>query len=175
MADKNLVHLLSRYMIQLSRDGDLILVRKELHNVAKLMKAEPRLLSVLAHPSIPNIDKLRILSKITDNDLIRNSLNVLLVTKNIRLIHELDKTFSMLVYTEFDIIVAELKTPKPLSAKTERMILEKIIMMTGKETDLRISTDPSLIGGVWLKIKDRVYDCSVRAKLSLFKEQVMNA
>lgn len=50
--------------------------------------------------------------------------------------------------------------------------MEKLERLTGKKIRLQLKQDPSLIGGVVVRVGDTVYDGSVRQQLAALRERL---
>ena len=60
--------------------------------------------------------------------------------------------------------------------KDEEVHLKKVVeKLTGKEAILDIETDALLIGGVVIKVRDMVFDGSLKNALHQLKEDMMGA
>lgn len=67
---------------------------------------------------------------------------------------------------------AHVKTAVPLSPEDEAKLGQSIARMTGRQIRLLVTLDPSLIGGVVIRVGDIVYDGSVRNQLSVLRERL---
>ncbi|MCR5735094.1 MAG: F0F1 ATP synthase subunit delta [Lachnospiraceae bacterium] len=71
--------------------------------------------------------------------------------------------------------VAYVKTPMELSGAQKKAVEEKLLSTTAYESmELNYEIDSSLIGGMVIRIGDRVVDSSVSAKLNALKKDLMN-
>ena len=66
--------------------------------------------------------------------------------------------------------VAEVRTAMPLSEEQKQRLAEALSKRTGKNVDVRVIIDPSVLGGVVAQIGDEVYDGSVRHRLNQLRE-----
>jgi F-type H+-transporting ATPase subunit delta len=73
-----------------------------------------------------------------------------------------------------NISFATVKTASALDAQTSKEIKDFISKSTGKTIKVTEVVDPSLIGGVWLKIEDKLYDASISGSLRKAKKQLLN-
>ncbi len=58
-------------------------------------------------------------------------------------------------------------------ALTRSVIVERLAAAIGKDVIAGFATDPSLLGGVVVRIGDRVYDGSVRKRLGRLRQQLI--
>ena len=61
--------------------------------------------------------------------------------------------------------VAKISLIKPLTAEEEKMLVTKLEQVTGNKIEPLYSIDPSIIGGVVIKIGDRVIDGSLKRQI----------
>ncbi len=69
--------------------------------------------------------------------------------------------------SERNIVVAEVATALPIDESLQSRLQEVLERRTGKQVELRISVHPELIGGLAVKIGDRIYDGSAVKRLEL--------
>ena len=69
--------------------------------------------------------------------------------------------------------VAEVRTAVPLDAKRRDGLAKALSEATGKDVELKVLVDPSVIGGVVAQVGDQVFDGSIRRKLELAREQLV--
>jgi F-type H+-transporting ATPase subunit delta len=66
--------------------------------------------------------------------------------------------------------VAEVRSAMPLSDDQKQRLAEALNTKTGKQVDVRVIIDPSVLGGVVVQVGDEVYDGSVRHRLTQLRE-----
>ncbi|MBO0886684.1 MAG: ATP synthase F1 subunit delta [Acidimicrobiales bacterium] len=68
--------------------------------------------------------------------------------------------------------VADVRTAVPLDDEQRRRLAESLGRLTGREVELRVSVDPSLIGGATVVIGETVIDGSVRHRLEQLRQEL---
>lgn len=68
--------------------------------------------------------------------------------------------------------VAEIITTLPLDDEDKLKIAQRITSLIGKPVVLRTKVDPSLIGGIIIKVGDKLIDGSIRSKLDALKREM---
>jgi F-type H+-transporting ATPase subunit delta len=53
----------------------------------------------------------------------------------------------------------------PLNAELEQALKQRVAEMTGKEVEMTVEDDSSLIGGLVVRVGDTLYDGSIKAQL----------
>jgi F-type H+-transporting ATPase subunit delta len=69
------------------------------------------------------------------------------------------------------IVDAEVTVAHPLSDEDREMLVEALEAKTEKDIRLHLDEDPDLIGGVVIRIGDRVFDGSVRNQLNMLRDR----
>jgi F-type H+-transporting ATPase subunit delta len=70
------------------------------------------------------------------------------------------------------VVSVEAATAGKIDAEQHAALTRAVESLTGKPVELRLSTDPSLLGGVRLSLQGRVYDGSVQARLRALRERL---
>lgn len=80
--------------------------------------------------------------------------------------------YRTLLDEEQGIIEAQVRTAFPLDEAGAQPLVAKLERLTGKKIRLQLQQDPSLIGGVVVRVGDTVYDGSVRQQLTALRERL---
>jgi F-type H+-transporting ATPase subunit delta len=94
-----------------------------------------------------------------------------LVAKNRRLfaIRDMARAYKALVAKARGETTAEVTVAQPLAGEHLEALKAALRASTGKDVALAVSVDPSLIGGLTVKIGSRMIDASLRTKLQSIK------
>ena len=95
----------------------------------------------------------------------RNLAHLLIERQRTGLIPDLVDGFRGAVLAEKGIVVADITTAEPLDATMQAAVGERLGQMVGQTVELRLHTDPALIGGLVAQIGDQVIDGSVQTRL----------
>lgn len=71
------------------------------------------------------------------------------------------------------VVEARVTAARPLSADEAEGLRRSIEAKAGGSVRLRLEVDPSLVGGLVVRVGDRVYDGSLRHQLGLLREQLV--
>ncbi len=145
--------------------------------VSETLDAHPKFESVLGSAFIEHENKAAILDRVFRGRVSPLLLNFLKVVSNhgrldlIRAIYhaavvDLDKLRGR--------IKVEVRSATPLDEATARHIAEVMQKRTGSQPRLVIQQDPSLIGGVVLRVGDTVYDGSIATQLTRVRSAMIN-
>jgi len=97
---------------------------------------------------------------------ITNFINLLAEAKKLSLLPLIQIEFMELKLKNDKSVVAQLVSAIPLDAKMYKNINEKLNAKLNQQVDLITKVDPSLLGGILVKIGDRVIDGSIRGQLN---------
>lgn len=86
------------------------------------------------------------------------------------ILHEIADSFVKQYKAHKNIGVAEIITASPLKADAKAKILEQLRKQEGREMEIIEKVDPSLIGGLIVRIGDKQFDGSISRKLNDLKK-----
>ena len=141
------------------------------------LEQNPELDKLMKHPKISNNDKEQVFENIFKGRISEEMLGFIKLVVNKERYTELPKIFRYLVdriKEEKKIGVAYVTTAVELSEEKKQNVKMRLLQTTQyKEMEMNYSVDESLIGGMVIRIKDRVVDSSVRTKLEEMKKQLL--
>lgn len=146
-------------------------VEAELEAFSSALKSSPGIERFLGNPAFGPAEKRRLLSRIFPQTLVRFLL--LLFRKNrFYLIHDVAVHFRKIADESQGQGVAEIRSAAPIKPAHRAEIVSRIEKISGKKMVVLEEVDESLIGGVIVKVGNRVFDDSVRAKINNFKKEL---
>lgn len=99
---------------------------------------------------------------------------LLIEKKRENLLHDIVKMYQELYDEKMGIVTAEVLTAVEISESEKKKVERKILELTGaKKVKAIYKVDPSIIGGIVIRIGDTVYDASIRRKVQLLREQLI--
>jgi F-type H+-transporting ATPase subunit delta len=144
--------------------------------IDKLVTADRNLMQFLLAPHVLESDKVNLVKRIFEGriePLFLNFLFVLIEKHRIGFFHEIVEEFRALVDEAKGVAVAEVTTVVPMTDDAREQLIEKLARKTGKKIELEEKVDPSIIGGMIVKVGDQVIDGSVQYGLSELREELM--
>lgn len=147
----------------------------ELNEIYKILRNNPELEKVLYHPRIQASDKKIIMKKILTKEfspLIINFMMLIIDKGREILLKEIIRYFQNLALEARGIIQIQVYTAMELTSKIETKLAEKLQKLTQKEVELKITVDPSLIGGIKLRIGDKIIDGTILQHLERMRENL---
>lgn len=134
----------------------------------------PELRRVLEHPALPYARKEAVLHKVLPG-VGPGPLNlVLLMVRRGRpgALGPMVERFEELVREERGIVLAEVRTARALDDEQRDEIAKRLRALTGDTVEINEVVDEALIGGVAVRIGDRLYDASVRSRLERLRARL---
>ena len=155
-------------------------VEYQLTTFAGLLNDNAELREVLANPSIPEQQKLKVLDalavRLRLSGAVRNFIAVVTHHDRLAELGDMVSSFHAIGDSEMQITEAEVVSAHPLDDSNRRLLEAQIARMTGgQRVKATYTQDASLLGGAVVKVGSTVYDGSVRAQLEQLKQRLVNA
>ncbi|CAN5607207.1 F0F1 ATP synthase subunit delta [soil metagenome] len=158
------------------RDGTVERWRTELESAASVVGDE-RALSALANPSIPFEQRsvaVAALLKGIASDQAQNLVLLLLRRGRIEELSRVAAEFRRLDDRRQGIIHATATSASELTPDEVRALTQRLEQSTGGRIALDVQVDPSLLGGLVVRVGDRLIDGSVRGRLERLRNQLIS-
>ena len=159
-----------------ARDGTTDEWQARLGQLAAVLE-DARMARLAGNPALPPAERERVLLAAlgwegSDEPAV-NLVRLLLRRGRIGLAGSIAAEFRRLVQQSRGIVGATVSAAAPLSAAEEDAVRRRLEAMTGRQVDLTVVIDPELIGGVAVRIGDRMIDASVRGRLRRLRERLV--
>jgi F-type H+-transporting ATPase subunit delta len=148
---------------------------RDLELAARLLGDE-RVSRVLDNPSIALREREGLVARLLDRHVakpVANLVRLLAQRGRTELLLAISREFHRLLNEERGIVEAVVTSAKPLARDDRDAVREKVEAMTGEKVELRAEVDESLIGGVTVRIGDRLLDASIRGRLERLRHQLI--
>ncbi len=159
-----------------SRDGTLDEWRSEL-DAAATMASDVRVIKVLANPAIPVERRAAVLGELLGDRAsppVQNLIQLLLRRGRIEALPRVAAEFRRLDDERQGITHATAWTAATLTPDEVGALTERLERSTGRRVALDVEVDPSLLGGLIVRIGDRMIDGSVRGRLERLRNQLIS-
>lgn len=148
----------------------------EVSVVLTAFEANPDFFKLLNHPQITKEEKVKVIEDVLKgrvSDEITGFLTIIVTKERYREIPEILQYFIDRVKEEKGIGTAYVTTAVPVDEIRKAQIKEKLLKTTSyNEIEMNYIVDETIIGGMIIRIKDRVVDSSVSNKLSDLTRQL---
>lgn len=151
----------------LARDAkDIAGWRAELAAVADALSSE-RVESALTNPQLSLAERTRLGLQLLDgaSDTARNLARLLIERHRMGLVPGILSHYDVLADREAGVVRAEVTAAIAVDARLEKEISDALAKKIGKSVQTTVLSDPSIVGGLVIRIGDRVIDDSVRTHL----------
>ncbi len=158
--------------------GKIEEVAGELDQVCELIRADSSFRQFLDSPIIDRSKRGAALRRMFHEhvtDLVLRFLLVLNAKGRLSHLESIGDAFDALVHEAFGRIEVDVYTPEALRPEQVRSLAKRIGEALGKEPILYTYTDPALIGGVALRIGDRLIDGSVAGRLRRMRQSLLSS
>jgi F-type H+-transporting ATPase subunit delta len=154
-------------------------VKADLERFDALVADSPDLLRLVRSPVFSAAEQLRALSAVLERAGIGGlaAKFLKLVTANRRLfaVRDMVKAFRALVAAHKGEATAEVTVAEPLNDGHAAALRDALKAVSGKDVDLAIKVDPTIIGGLVVKLGSRMVDTSLRTKLNAIRHAMKEA
>lgn len=159
------------------KSGETAVVKDDLARVAQTYASSKSLQSVYMNPVFSTTDRVAVLSGLLKEmnvaELSGRFLDMLAKKRRFGLVREVSASYAELLDTLQGRVKATVTTAEPLSESEMAKLADRIRTMVGKEVELKVDVDASLIGGVRTMIGSTLYDGSVANQLGQIRKALL--
>ena len=150
-------------------------VKDELNFISDCFKSEPQLYQLLKSPLITADEKKDIISNIFQDKVsaeVFNFMRIIIDKGREEYIESIIKEYRLLADAVKNKVEAVAITAIPMDKQDLLKLQVNLSMSSGKNIQLQNQVDPTIIGGVLVKIGDKVIDGTVKSRLANMQEQL---
>jgi F-type H+-transporting ATPase subunit delta len=158
--------------------GELSLVERDLHLLEEDLNKIEDLLAMVVSPVISKNIKSQIFAELYKKRLqvlTYQFIELLLQKKRENILVDIIQAFQELLDQHRGIVRGEVRSYLPLSTAQVNGLKAQLDKIYGKNVQLNQQTDSELLGGFTVKVKDRVYDLSLRNKLESMRTALVGS
>lgn len=157
--------------------GRLHEVARDLAAVSDAVAESHNLSGALFNPAFPHAAKKQILAQMSagSDELVRYALFVLVDNKRLDALADVVATVHEADRRARRQLELELTTAVPIPDAEAEHIRSKLAEASGHEVTLERSVDATILGGVIVRVRDRMVDLSVRGRLEALRLSLRNA
>lgn len=142
-------------------------IYEDLKMIAESLREYPELKTLLSHPVISNQDKKDMFNQIFSGKISKFTANVIMLLidkKRESLIPEVAELYREMYNNLHSKVVADVYTSVEIGQAELSLLRKKLELYLNKQVEIDTHVDQSVIGGVLVKIGDRVIDGTLRTK-----------
>ncbi|SMB88212.1 ATP synthase F1 subcomplex delta subunit [Desulfonispora thiosulfatigenes DSM 11270] len=179
MKNKAVARRYAQALFEIAQEKEAIdLYEEELKFIIEEIKNSKNLELTWVNKEIVTDEKRNIFKEIFGDkvsEIILNTLFVLIDKHRELILEGILEVYQQYADESRNIQDAEVSSAVQLTDKDFNELTEKLSAMTGKNIRLTVKVDPSIIGGLVVRIGDKVIDGSVVKRLSVMKKRMKNA
>lgn len=149
----------------------------ELAAVSSLMKKSGDLRAILVSPIFSSEERRTALDvlkgKLGLSDGTVKFLAHLCDTGMAGLLEDITRLATKTYFEKMQMDKATVTTPSAVGGKYEERLKESVRKLTGREVEITYETDPSLLGGVLVKVGSTMFDSTIKGQLRLLKDELI--
>ena len=156
------------------RDGTVEEWLRELDTAAEVL-SDDAVVRVLANPAIPLRDRTQVIERILGDRVSRGTVNLiglLLQRGRIERLPEVAREYRRLHDRRAGIVEAVVTSALPLDDGEVAALRERLATTTDARIEMSMQVDPSILGGVVVRLGDRLIDGSVRGRLERLRSRL---
>lgn len=150
---------------------------EEIQTVNTILEQNPDFDKLMKHPGVPKLEKVQVVEKIFKgnvSDELTGFLKIVVEKERYGELQEIFRYYIDKVKEVSGIGIAYVTTAVELTQIQKESVKEKLLATTSYQTmEMHYQTDSSLIGGMVIRINDRVVDSSIRTKLNDLTKQLL--
>lgn len=151
---------------------------KELDFLKGVFESEEKLLQILDHPKVSRNEKRELMKTLFENKIsgeLINFLYILIDKRRESYILEIIDQYKTLFYEHENIIKVVAVTAVPMEDKSKNKLISVLKDKLNKTIELTNEVDTTIIGGVLLKLEDKLIDSTVKGQLEDMGRVIMGA
>ena len=156
--------------------GKVEAVRRDLSAFVDALAQSAELRAFVQDEDVSAEEKKQTLMQLTEggDDLVRNFLRLLVDKDRESVLEEAYRAFVERVEADAGIMKVELVTAVPVPGTVQAGLKESLEKSLGKSVELTLTVDGDILGGVKLRIGDRIADASLRHRLEGLRARLVS-
>ena len=176
MASSPRVEAYANALLEVARvEGHLAEVEDELFRFARTFEGSDDLRMALSDPALPAVHRVAVVNDLLGAKALRTSVALatfVVAAGRAAELPEIVDRFVELAAAERRRAVAEVRSAVPLTSEQIDRLRTALNQATGKDVEIKVVVDASVLGGLVARVGDVVIDGSVRHRLEQLKEQI---
>ncbi len=164
----------ARSLFELAQESDSVAkVEQDLNDFDKILRESEDLQRLVNSPVFYSADQTRALGAVLDkagvSGLVGNFLRVVAQNRRLFAVPQMIRAFRQVAAEARGEVAAEVTAAHALSAEQEKELKATLKEVAGKDVNIDVTVDPSLLGGLVVKLGSRQIDTSLKTKLNSLK------
>ena len=159
-------------------DGQLDSIAEEVKDLSQLIQDQPDLRRLIENPILERSKRAGMIERLFDgnaSDLLVRFIKVVNAKDRLAALPAICGAFNQIMAERRNQVIVDAYVARPLDDATASRVADGLGASLGKQVELRQHVDESLIGGLRLRIGDRMIDASVQSQLRRIEQQLIAA
>ena len=132
--------------------------------------------AIIASPRVDDKKSLSFLNSFLSKDdtSFSNFLSIMINNKKIYFLDEVHKLFNDMLLSDQEITIAEVETAFALTESQKENLSKTLMKQHAQKVQIKEIINQDLLAGIKISVNNEVTDYSIRNKLNLMKEQIIN-
>jgi F-type H+-transporting ATPase subunit delta len=178
VSEEQVARVYAQALFDAARDARAVeQVGGDLSDFVAALAASAALRNVIADPQVDAAAKRRVLAEVTHgaHPLLANALHLMLERGRFAAVDDLRRAYDAIAVVEQGVVEVEVVSAFELEPETEKKIAAQVQEATGRRVELTRRVDPSIVGGLVLRIGDIIVDGSVKARIRQLRRRLATA
>jgi len=114
----------------------------------------------------------QLIEKVSVDPMVKNFCELLADNGRVEMLPAVASDYKAMIDAVTGVIAGELTTVSELNEERKSAIQANLEKQAGKKLELSFATDKEILGGIVLKVGDKVMDASLKAQLQILKENI---
>jgi F-type H+-transporting ATPase subunit delta len=172
---EEIAQVYGRALFEAAQDADkLDVVREQVGEFADALNDDRDLSVFFFSPYFSTEEKKEGLGKVLEgaDNIVRNFLELLIEKHRMPALFRIRREYDSLWEEENKLLPVEVTSAIELDKETVEQIGDKIGERTGRKVQLESKVDPDILGGIVVRVGDRILDASIANRLESLRKQV---
>ena len=172
-------HSYAKALLELGNERQqAVQIGEELRGIREIAEANPTFLAFLRDPGVGKAERTAAVERILAGKLspmLYNTIRVMIERDRAGVITQMAEQYQELLDEQLGKIEVDVTVAQRLDPQTLEQVRQRISAARGKDAVVHQYVDESIIGGLVLRVEDKLIDASVRSQLDAMKRQLMAA
>jgi F-type H+-transporting ATPase subunit delta len=173
MSDQRIALYAEAFLTVITAEGHVNEVQDELFRFSRVVEGNDELRDALSDPHLPAARRQQICEDLLEgkaSDITVALVSLIVGNGRVRELPAIVERLLELTASSGDRHIAEVRSAVELTEDQKTRLAASLLAATGKEVDIVVVVDPSVLGGIVTQIGDTVIDGSVRHRLAQLRE-----
>jgi F-type H+-transporting ATPase subunit delta len=148
----------------------------QLVSLSASLESAPEAMTFFKNPAFSAEEKKKVIvqmvEKISVDPMVKNFCDLLADKGRVEMLPAIAADYKAMLDAVLGVLTGELITVSDINEERKSAIKARLEEQAGKKLELTFGTDKDILGGLVLKIGDKVMDASLKAQLQILKENI---